>query len=176
MILLNIAKATATALAREPLTSGMSAAVEVGFGFSPDWLGLSKTAVFTNGRTTVDVLESQWSAQGTVPIPHEVLSEAGRRVMVGIYGTDGERVVLPTVWAELGVVLPGADPSGDESTDPSLPVWAQLQAEIESGGGGGGITPDEAIDALAETGYIAPVTDEAGRLYADENGKIYSAI
>lgn len=124
-------KARAEARGREPLTVGMSNAVTVGFDFSPEWAGLSKTAVFTNGRTTVDVLESQWSAQGTVHIPHEVLSEAGRRVLVGIYGTDGTRVVLPTVWAELGVVLPGADPSGDPSTDPSLPVWAQLHDGVE---------------------------------------------
>jgi len=39
-------------------------------------------------------------------------------------------IVVPTTWANLGVILPAADPSGDESTDPSLPVWAQILAMI----------------------------------------------
>ena len=30
----------------------------------------------------------------------------------------------------LGKVQPGADPSGDASADPALPIWAQLQNQI----------------------------------------------
>ena len=47
----------------ELLTAGMSKAVTVQFVFSPAWDGLTKTAVFTNGKTTVsnlltDILEA----------------------------------------------------------------------------------------------------------------------
>lgn len=113
----------------ELLTAGMSKAVTVEFVFSPDWDGLTKTAVFTNGKTTVDVLAANWDGD-TVPVPYEVLAVPGRHARVGVYGADESGVVLPTVWVSLGKVQPGADPSGDVSADPALPVWAQLQKQI----------------------------------------------
>ena len=113
----------------ELLTAGMSKAVTVQFVFSPEWDGLTKTAVFSNGKTTVDVLAANWDGD-TVPVPHEVLAVPGRHARVGVYGADESGVVLPTVWVSLGKVQPGADPSGDETADPSLPVWAQLQKQI----------------------------------------------
>ena len=113
----------------ELLTAGMSKAVTVQFVFSPEWDGLTKTAVFSNGKTTVDVLAANWDGD-TVPVPHEVLAVPGRHARVGVYGADESGVVLPTVWVSLGKVQPGADPSGDASADPSMPVWAQLQNQI----------------------------------------------
>lgn len=113
----------------ELLTAGMSKAVTVQFVFSPEWDGLTKTAVFSNGKTTVDVLAANWDGD-TVPVPHEVLAVPGRHARVGVYGADKSGVVLPTVWVSLGKVQPGADPSGDETADPTLPVWAQLQKQI----------------------------------------------
>lgn len=113
----------------ELLTAGMSKAVTVQFVFSPAWDGLTKTAVFSNGKTTVDVLAANWDGD-TVPVPHEVLAVPGRHARVGVYGADESGVVLPTVWVSLGKVQPGADPSGDETADPTLPVWAQLQKQI----------------------------------------------
>ena len=113
----------------ELLTAGMSKAVTVQFVFSSAWDGLTKTAVFTTGKTTVDVLAANWNGD-TVPVPHEVLAVPGRHARVGVYGADESGVVLPTVWVSLGKVQPGADPSGDETADPSLPVWAQLQKQI----------------------------------------------
>ena len=113
----------------ELLTAGMSKAVTVQFVFSPAWSGLTKTAVFSNGKTTVDVLAANWDGD-TVPVPHEVLAVPGRHASVGVYGADESGVVLPTVWVSLGKVQLGADPSGDASADPSLPVWAQLQSQI----------------------------------------------
>lgn len=113
----------------ELLTAGMAKAVTVEFEFTEDWDGLTKTAVFTNGKTTIDVLQSRWQGNA-VTIPAEVLTTAGRYVRVGVYGSNADGVALPTIWADLGKVRPGAEPSGDVSTDPSLPVWAQLQALI----------------------------------------------
>lgn len=113
----------------ELLTAGMSKAVTVQFVFSPAWDGLTKTAVFSNGKTTVDVLAANWDGD-TVPVPHEVLAVPGRHARVGVYGANESGVILPTVWVSLGKVQPGADPSGDETADPTLPVWAQLQKQI----------------------------------------------
>lgn len=113
----------------ELLTAGMAKAVSVEFAFSSDWDGLTKTAVFTNGRATIDVLPAKWDGD-TVTVPAEILAVAGRYARVGVYGTNASGVVLPTVWATLGKVQPAAEPSGDPSTDPTLPVWAQLQEII----------------------------------------------
>lgn len=130
MFIITCKKACADVSCCKPLlTSGMSNAEKVAFTFSKDWDGLAKTAVFTNGPVSVDILQSNWQGD-TVPIPHEVLAEAGRTVRVGVYGTNADGVALPTIWATLGKVRAGADPSGDEAADPTLPIWAQLQAQI----------------------------------------------
>lgn len=167
----------------ELLTAGMSKAVTVQFVFSPAWDGLTKTAVFTNGKTTVDVLAANWDGD-TVTVPHEVLAVPGRHARVGVYGADESGVVLPTVWVSLGKVQPGADPSGDETADPSLPVWAQLQKQIgdlddlktynkgnlvdainearsSGGSGGGGYTIGDGLKLDAATNTLSVDTAEA---------------
>ena len=130
MIQIHITKASAHLCSPpELLTAGMAKAVSVEFAFSSDWDGLTKTAVFTNGRATIDVLPAKWDGD-TVTVPPEILTVAGRYARVGVYGTNASGVVLPTVWVSLGKVQPAAEPSGDPSTDPTLPVWAQLQEII----------------------------------------------
>lgn len=113
----------------ELLTAGMAKAVTVEFVFSDDWDGLTKTAVFSAGRTTVDVLESAWDGNKVV-VPHEILADAGPIARVGVYGANADGLILPTVWVTLGKVMPAAEPSGDPGADPTLPVWAQLQNQI----------------------------------------------
>lgn len=130
MIIVTCKKACAETSCHRPLlTAGMSNAEIVHFVFSEEWDGLAKTAVFTDGVITVDVLQAQWNGD-EVAVPPDVTTTAGRRVRVGVYGTDGNGVALPTIWTELGTVHAGADPSGDSSTKPVLPVWAQLQKQI----------------------------------------------
>lgn len=179
----------------ELLTAGMSKAVTVQFVFSPDWDGLTKTAVFSNGKTTVDVLAANWDGD-TVPVPHEVLAVPGRHARVGVYGADESGVVLPTVWVSLGKVQPGADPSGDETADPSLPVWAQLQKQIgdlddlktynksnlvdainearsSGGSGGGGYTIGEGLKLDAATNTLS--VDTAAAVEKDNTKPVTSA-
>ena len=130
MIQIHVNKASAHLCSPpELLTAGMAKAVSVRFAFSEEWDGLTKTAVFTNGRATVDVLAAKWDGDA-VDIPPEVLAVPGRYARVGVYGTNASGVVLPTVWVSLGKVQPAAEPSGDPSADPTLPVWAQLQEII----------------------------------------------
>lgn len=179
----------------ELLTAGMSKAVTVQFVFSPDWDGLTKTAVFSNGKTTVDVLAANWDGD-TVPVPHEVLAVPGRHARVGVYGANESGVVLPTVWVSLGKVQPGADPSGDVSADPALPVWAQLQKQIgdlddlktynkgnlvaainearNSGGGtGGGYTIGSGLKLDAATNTLS--VDTADKVEQDNTKPVTSA-
>lgn len=179
----------------ELLTAGMSKAVTVQFVFSTDWDGLTKTAVFSNGKTTVDVLAANWDGD-TVPVPHEVLAVPGRHARVGVYGADESGVVLPTVWVSLGKVQPGADPSGDASADPSLPVWTQLQKQIgdldnlktynkgnlvdainearsSGGSGGGGYTIGDGLKLDAATNTLS--VDTAAAVEKDNTKPVTSA-
>lgn len=184
MIQIHVNKASAHLCSPpELLTAGMSKAVTVQFVFSPEWDGLTKTAVFSNGKTTVDVLAANWDGD-TVLVPHEVLAVPGRHARVGVYGADERGVVMPTVWVSLGKVQPGADPSGDASADPSLPVWAQLQSQIgdlddlktynkgnlvdainearsSGGSGGGGYTIGDGLKLDAATNTLSVDTAEA---------------
>lgn len=108
----------------------------------PLWDGLSKTVVFMGSGVTKDILD----AGEVVQVPPEVVERAGQSLLVGVYGTDADgNKAIPTLWADLGRVRAAADPSGDESTDERLPVWAQLQKQIDeirgTGTGGGYYTP-----------------------------------
>ena len=90
------------------------------------WNSLQKTAVF-RGNVTRDVL----NIGNEIIIPADVIACPGQSLSVGIYGVDADgNMVIPTLWADLGWIMTAADPSGDESTDPTLPVWAQMNERI----------------------------------------------
>lgn len=86
--------------------------------------------MFKRCGKTIDVVDSAWNGD-IVTVPSEMTEEAGLLVHVGVYGVseDGKRIT-PTLYAPLGAVALGAEPDGDPSTDPTLPVWAQIQAQI----------------------------------------------
>ena len=180
----------------ELLTAGMAKAVTVEFVFSDDWSELTKTAVFSAGRTTVDVLESAWDGNKVV-VPHEILADAGPIARVGVYGANADGLILPTVWVTLGKVMPAAEPSGDPGADPSLPIWAQLQSQIgdlddlqtynkgnlvdainearNSGGGsgGGGYTIGDGLKLDAATNTLS--VDTAAAVEKDNTKPVTSA-
>lgn len=118
MIRIFLNKAVPEVRCRERLTTGMSSVVFCEFSFSEEWEGLRRFAEFTDGTftRTVELTES------VCAVPHELLSEAGHSVSVGVYGTNGESMVLPSVFVRLGEVEKGAQ--GD--SDPSLPLTPSL--------------------------------------------------
>ena len=196
MIQIHITKACAHLCSPpELLTAGMAKAVTVEFVFSDDWSGLTKTAVFSAGRTTVDMLESAWDGNKVV-VPHEILADAGPIARVGVYGANADGLILPTVWVTLGKVMPAAEPSGDPGADPTLPIWAQMQNQIgnladlktynkgnlvaainearNSGGGSGGgyqIGPGLKLDAETNTLSV----DTAAAVEKDNTKPVTSA-
>ena len=109
-----------------PVVSG-TVGLTVDFIFDDAWEGLNKTAVFRANGKSLDVL----NVTNAVAVPWELLKNPGCRLWAGVYGTnfDGS-LQIPTIWADLGIIQPGADPSGDESADPTLPVWEQIRAEV----------------------------------------------
>lgn len=127
MIIVTALRTHAAATKTEELVAGR-VGMEAAFHFSPEWDGLGKTAVFEAGGVAKDVIV------GDDPciVPHECMIE-GAELRVGIYGmsTDGT-IVIPTVYALVGTVKKGADPSGDESYPPTPDVGAQAVAAASS--------------------------------------------
>ena len=113
----------------ELLSAGMEGVVSVAVRFSPDWDGLQKTAVFSNGTATVNVPEEQWDGD-LCAVPAEVLRSAGKTVMAGVYGTNGLHLVLPTVWCVLGRVEPAASP-GEVTASPA-PALAGIERRVQA--------------------------------------------
>lgn len=121
-----VATTTCTTTPLVPIPKGIvGATVSIEYTDSA-WDGVQKTVVFRSA-VTKDVL----NAGSEVVVPAEVVSRAGVNLYMGVYGVDAaNNVVIPTIWTELGLVNGAAAPSGDTSSDPSLPVWAQIQGMI----------------------------------------------
>lgn len=102
---------------------------QVQFVFDDLWTDRSRTVVFQAGDVMKDVI--MLKGIDTVTVPSEVVAEPCSCLRVGVYGAGIDGTVLPTLWVNLGQVYEAVNPSGDESTDPSLPVWAQIQVEME---------------------------------------------
>ncbi len=120
---------SATTVWAKPITQGMiGAQVQIEY-VGDDWNGLSKTVVFRAGNAYKNafVCKDVVMNDPLVAIPVECLESAGWVLMVGVYGISGDRMMaIPTLWANIGRVMHGTDPSGDVATDPSLPVWARI--------------------------------------------------
>ncbi|MDO5765029.1 MAG: hypothetical protein Q4P84_04950 [Elusimicrobiales bacterium] len=118
--------AIARTLYKKVIPAGIIGA-QVEFEYDEDvWQGLHKTVVF-HGPVTKDVVTDA----NIVTIPKEVAEKPRSLLIVGVYGVDADgNLAIPTVWADLGLVRESANPSGDTTTDPSLPVWAQIQGMI----------------------------------------------
>ena len=118
--------AIARTLYRKVIPAGIIGA-QVEFEYAEDiWNGLHKTVVF-RGPVTKDVVTDA----NIVTIPPEVTEKPLSLLSIGVYGVDADgNLAIPTVWADLGLVRESANPSGDTTTDQTLPVWAQIQGMI----------------------------------------------
>lgn len=114
MFVLYADKAQLDVRQREPITSGSENAHQLRFEFSPEWEGLEKTAIFQAGCAE----SAAALTGGACTIPPEVLKAPGYFLMAGVCGKAGETLVMPTVWANLGLILEGAaPPSGGGAPD-----------------------------------------------------------
>ena len=110
---------------KEPVTSGSANVYQARFGFSREWEGLKRTAVFKAGGVKKLVL---LDGSGECSIPWEVLTKPNVELMAEVYGTKDGSVVLPTVWAPLGVIREGV--TDDEAVQqlPTPELWEQQLA------------------------------------------------
>lgn len=108
------------------ITAG-TVGLPVEFSFDSHWEGLDKTAIFQAGHMCkiVERLEEK------VVVPWEVLDQHGPWLSIGAYGTNKDgSVAIPTIWANVCAISVSAQPEGDPTTDPTLPMYKQLMNQI----------------------------------------------
>ncbi|MBQ0067183.1 MAG: DUF4886 domain-containing protein [Phascolarctobacterium sp.] len=155
---------------RERLTKGSNGII-VSFSFGQDWQNLSKTVIFKYGANQKDVILTEAS----VTIPWECLQNVGDEIIIGIYGSNAEgTIAIPTLYAKLGEVVEGADPSGDESYEATKDVVAQVIAlasdakQLSQEAKSKVDTIDGAVNESAENARIA--AENAVKAASDANG------
>ena len=129
MIICQVTGATITVAQNELLTTGMVQAVPVQFRFSPQWAALDRTAVFTAGTVSVSCLLGE---DNQCFIPWECLTRAGEYLRVGVYGTRGEEMVLPTVSCLLGPICTGTQPEENTPTEATPTLVQSLLTKAEA--------------------------------------------
>lgn len=129
MIICQVTGATITVAQNELLTTGMVQAVPVQFRFSPQWAALDRTAVFTAGTVSVSCLLGE---DNQCFIPWECLTRAGEYLHVGVYGTRGEKMVLPTVSCLLGPICTGTQPEENTPTEATPTLVQSLLTKAEA--------------------------------------------
>lgn len=146
------------------------------------WQNLRKTVIF-KGNVTRDVIMEGNQAV----IPFETVAKAEGCLKVGIYGVDADNnLAVPTLWTTVGRIRCAADPSGDPGADPSLPIWAQLQARVadleENGtgtGGSGGVDFETGDTLKLEDGMLNVNTTsrvEEGNQLPITSAGVYAAV
>lgn len=106
----------------EPITEGGVDVLQAQFEFSPEWDGMSRTAVFKAGSVSIS---AALDGNGKCTIPWEVLKEPDILLMAGVYGNDGGCKFQATQWACLGVVRKGAKAGKNAKAAPTPELWAQ---------------------------------------------------
>ena len=155
MFILYADKNKLTVRQKEAVTSGSVNVCPVRFEFSEEWDGLTRTAVFRADGEPVSV---PLDVSGECGVPWEVLERPLARLTAGVYGTAGGEVVLPTVWADLGMILTGAAP-GKEARPPAPDLWEQ---ELERKGDKLDYTPEGGLGLYAGEKLLSSVPVPSG--------------
>ena len=98
------------------ITSGTTG-LPVEFTFDSEWDELRKVAVFDACCVRKDMIIKD----GATVVPIENLAKHGSCLCIGVYGVNEDgSVAIPTIWANVGMIYPGAVPEGDIGTDVGL--------------------------------------------------------
>lgn len=175
---LKVIGASAHATASGVLTSGM-VGIPVAIEYDDSWAGLVKTACFRVGNMT----RKRDNVGTFTTVPWEVMRNSGKPLEIGIEGKNEDgSIVIPTVWATVSTVLPGANatipaapnpdggelPGGDgaiidDSQISAGTTWSSQKIAEEISNGGGQIPEmDEIVSAVIDAlpiynGEVEPV-------------------
>ena len=170
---------------------------KIKFSFPKSWETLTKTVVFKNGDTTVELLlnaKNQYCiGQDECLIPFEVIKPPF--FTVSVFGLEGDRVAT-TVRGEIEVLESGYE-QGDVPSEPTQSVYAQILEETskavqiaqsvrddadsgkfkgekgDKGDDGNATTTDQNYDPLSENAQSGKAVAEALlSIQTEENGSI----
>lgn len=131
-IKLMVAGAQAWASVTGPLTSGM-VGVPVTIEYDEAWDGLTKNLMCRCSPWGSDSGEVRaiLNVGENAVVAHEVM-QPDMFLHLGVEGFSADgKLVIPSTWARCGKIEYGATTCEDSTTDPELPVWNQLQMEME---------------------------------------------
>lgn len=174
----------ASAVARKtgPLVAG-TVGMPAHFSFDDKWAGLNVIAVFEGSGVSKSV---PLLNETSVTVPWECLMKAKTSLRIGLEGrlSDGS-IVIPTAWANVGYIEPGAKATDDLAQEPSPTPFDILMAAVakcvtsvngvapdENGnvvvqGGGSGITAAEKeliLSLFRNAAYTADMSATISRL------------
>lgn len=110
------------------ITTG-TVGLPVTFIFDECWTDLCRTAIFKSSAGTFCVTD----IDTTTNVPWEALAKPEGCLQIGVYGANADgTVVIPSVFATVGKIYSGVDPSGDPSTKPTPSVWEQMQGQLKA--------------------------------------------
>ncbi len=122
MLRIRVNIASAEIVETEKITAGR-VGLRCGFTFDSAWDGLAKTAVVSGVVRRDRVLVGD-----EIEVPGECLIKENFLLRIGVVGKNGDgTVVIPTVWANFGKILPSAEESGETPAEPTPDVVAQIQ-------------------------------------------------
>lgn len=111
----------------ETITSGSSNVYVMQFNFSDEWSVLQRVAVFRkNKEPPVNILLNE---SNQCMIPWEVMTDPEAVITFGVFGTMDGNVVLPTIWANGGIVVEGVV-TGIEPEPPTPDIYQQILARL----------------------------------------------
>jgi hypothetical protein len=136
----------ATASATGKLTSGC-VGLPVSFEFDASWSGLKKAASFKVGS----LVRTRYNIEESTTVPWEVMRNSGKPLEIGVEGRDENgNVVIPTVWASVSTILPGATAETPAAPNPDKEDYP---------GGGEGANGTTFYPAVSVDGIISWTND-----------------
>ena len=149
--------------AGQPITAG-SRGVPAEIHLSPDYDGLVVTAFFRSEYGAWPVVLGE--TPGTVTIPWEAMEKKSLTFDVGVVGKNGDgAIVIPTIWARAGKIVPATEDSGLEPGDPSADIGAQI---VEQARDAAKKAEDAAEQAEEAIGYMPKIVDGTWWVYDAE--------
>ena len=108
MFRLKVNKANIKILEKETITSGRMG-LKISLEFSPEWENLNKIVIFEAGDLT---RKGVLAPNNIVTVPISVLEFYEKRLKIGIKGSNGIDTIIPTIYADLGMILRGTSETG----------------------------------------------------------------
>lgn len=135
---------------KETFAKNASKTYYVATTFSNDWNDLNIHVTFRSGDSFI---RGMIDSSGVCSIPDDALQYPGETLYIGLTGTKGRSVIIPTAWVSLGIV--------HEETDDGTHSGGGL-CECEEA------TDVEILDIMVETDILNAITNEDGAILTDD--------